>query len=79
MAETINYATMDNAVVKAGHRSANGAAHTSVGRSPISANFRNDRKNRLTKLADSCVYAGALPRVAPIACPPLSTGLAVEV
>jgi len=34
MAETINYATMDNAVVKAGHRSANGAAHTSVGRSP---------------------------------------------
>ncbi|NLH74366.1 MAG: hypothetical protein GX456_15040 [Verrucomicrobia bacterium] len=34
MAETINYAAMHNAVVLVGHRSANGAVHTSVGRSP---------------------------------------------
>ncbi|NLH72316.1 MAG: hypothetical protein GX456_04615 [Verrucomicrobia bacterium] len=34
MAETINYAAMHNAVVSVGHRSANGAVHTSVGRSP---------------------------------------------
>jgi len=34
MAETINYAAMHNVVVLVGHRSANGAVHTSVGRSP---------------------------------------------
>ncbi|HOK77261.1 MAG TPA: hypothetical protein PLW35_06005 [Verrucomicrobiota bacterium] len=34
MAETINYAAMHNGVVLVGHRSANGAVHTSVGRSP---------------------------------------------
>ncbi len=31
MAETINYAAMNNVVVLGGHRSANGAVHTSVG------------------------------------------------
>ncbi|NLH72278.1 MAG: hypothetical protein GX456_04425 [Verrucomicrobia bacterium] len=30
-AETINYAAMHNGVVMIGHRSANGAVHTSVG------------------------------------------------
>ncbi|NLH71866.1 MAG: hypothetical protein GX456_02290 [Verrucomicrobia bacterium] len=34
MAETINYAAMHNGVVLVGHGSANGAVHTSVGRSP---------------------------------------------
>ncbi|NLH72320.1 MAG: hypothetical protein GX456_04635 [Verrucomicrobia bacterium] len=34
MPETINYAAMHNSVVLVGHRSANGAVHTSVGRSP---------------------------------------------
>jgi len=34
MAETINYAAMQEAVFLVGHRSANGAVHTSVGRSP---------------------------------------------
>ncbi|NLH71483.1 MAG: hypothetical protein GX456_00345 [Verrucomicrobia bacterium] len=34
MAETINCAGMDNEVVLVGHRSANGAVHTGVGRSP---------------------------------------------
>ncbi|NLH73301.1 MAG: hypothetical protein GX456_09635 [Verrucomicrobia bacterium] len=34
MAETINCAAMHKAVVLVGHRSANGAAYTSVGRSP---------------------------------------------
>ncbi|NLH73501.1 MAG: hypothetical protein GX456_10655 [Verrucomicrobia bacterium] len=34
MPETINCTGMDNAVVLVGHRSANGAVHTSVGRSP---------------------------------------------
>ncbi|NLH73274.1 MAG: hypothetical protein GX456_09495 [Verrucomicrobia bacterium] len=34
MPETINYAVMHNEVVLVGHRSANGAVHTSVGRSP---------------------------------------------
>ncbi|NLH73231.1 MAG: hypothetical protein GX456_09280 [Verrucomicrobia bacterium] len=34
MAETINSAAMHEAVVLVGHRSANGAVHTSVGRSP---------------------------------------------
>ncbi|NLH71677.1 MAG: hypothetical protein GX456_01330 [Verrucomicrobia bacterium] len=34
MAETINYATMHTGVVVVGHRSANGAVYTSVGRSP---------------------------------------------
>ncbi len=34
MPETINYAAMDNVVVLVGDRSANGAVHTSVGRSP---------------------------------------------
>ncbi len=31
MAETIKYVAMDNVVVLVGDRSANGAAHTSVG------------------------------------------------
>jgi len=34
MAERMKYAAMHNGVVLVGHRSANGAAHTSVGRSP---------------------------------------------
>jgi len=34
MAATINYASDYKAVVLVGHRSANGAVHTSVGRSP---------------------------------------------
>ncbi|NLH74845.1 MAG: hypothetical protein GX456_17485 [Verrucomicrobia bacterium] len=38
MAETINYAAMHNAVVLVGHGSANGAVHTSVGRSPTTRN-----------------------------------------
>ncbi len=47
MAETINYAAMHNGVVLVGHRSANGAAYTSVGRSPttraISTSFSTIR------------------------------------
>ncbi|NLH73739.1 MAG: hypothetical protein GX456_11855 [Verrucomicrobia bacterium] len=34
MAETIKYTAMHKAVVLVGHGSANGAVHTSVGRSP---------------------------------------------
>ncbi|NLH72281.1 MAG: hypothetical protein GX456_04440 [Verrucomicrobia bacterium] len=34
MAETINYAAVHKSVVSVCHRSANGAVHTSVGRSP---------------------------------------------
>ncbi|NLH74443.1 MAG: hypothetical protein GX456_15445 [Verrucomicrobia bacterium] len=34
MGETIEYAAVHKAVVLVGHRSANGAAYTSVGRSP---------------------------------------------
>ncbi|NLH73926.1 MAG: hypothetical protein GX456_12800 [Verrucomicrobia bacterium] len=39
MAETINYAGMDKTLVLVGHRSAKGAVHTSVGRSPTTRTF----------------------------------------
>ncbi|NLH71806.1 MAG: hypothetical protein GX456_01975, partial [Verrucomicrobia bacterium] len=59
--ETINYAAMHNSVVLVGHRSANGAVHTSVGRSPtttaISTSFSTIQglKARTTTAMFSCI------------------------
>jgi len=61
MAETINYAAMHNPVVLVGHRSANGAVHTSVGRSPtitaISTSFSSIQglKARTITALFSCI------------------------
>ncbi|NLH72897.1 MAG: hypothetical protein GX456_07570 [Verrucomicrobia bacterium] len=61
MPETISYAGMENTAVLVCHRSANGAAHTSVGRSPttraISTSFSTIQglKARTTAAMFSCI------------------------
>ncbi|NLH72972.1 MAG: hypothetical protein GX456_07955 [Verrucomicrobia bacterium] len=62
MAETINSAAIYNAVVLVGHRSANGAVHTSVGRSPTtraistSPSTIQGLKARTIRATFSCVW-----------------------
>ncbi|NLH74584.1 MAG: hypothetical protein GX456_16165 [Verrucomicrobia bacterium] len=62
MAETINCAAMHNPVVSVGHRSANGAVHTSVGRSPTTRTISTSLstiqglKARTIRATFSCVW-----------------------
>ncbi|NLH74752.1 MAG: hypothetical protein GX456_17015 [Verrucomicrobia bacterium] len=61
MVKKTNYAAMHNAVVSVGHRSANGAVHTSVERSPTttaiatSSSTIQGLKARTTKAMFSCI------------------------
>ncbi|NLH73500.1 MAG: hypothetical protein GX456_10650 [Verrucomicrobia bacterium] len=62
MTEKSNCAGMDNEVVSVGHRSANGAVHTSVGRSPTtraipaSLSTIQGLKARTIRATFSCIW-----------------------